>query len=675
MLARRVSLCLSAALTAWLLGLNGANAAQVAYWNFDTNFNATVGGPTYDATPTNGASISGVQSKWGGGAAHFDKVSSQYATTTASPFGTGSFSYSLWYYLDVEATGPTPDRQFSSFGTGGPGDAYTVHFNIDGSTSLPPGNNDDILVFHSLTATGLAAGIVPEIVYPLPNPFDHRAWRNAIGTVTYDSVADTTTLEAFWDGVSVGTSSAPGSPMPTTFVAFGVDRYLADRLWEGYVDDVAVYDHVLTAGEIAALQTGPAVGGPVDPPTSNGRATLWQLPLVFHGNSYVIQSPTGRIAVFDGGSDEGGSGIFGGNGPAVDRTYLTNFLHSLGGHVDDWFISHPHTDHVSVLTDILNSPDLDGLTIDNIYAQLPNESWLEVYEPVNMLPAERAFKAALAARGKSVIRPTAGDQIDLDGLKFQVLSEIDESSGINDPNDFSMVVKLTTPNTSVLFLGDIGPAGGDLLLAGEFRDQLPSDYVQMAHHGNWAVGREFYEEVAAKYALWPAQSWLYDAPPDNQWGYDSWQVRQWMEELGVLENYVMKDGLAEIDLGVVPDPNTMEGDYNGNGTVDATDYTVWRDTLGASVTAGQGADGNSNGTIDAGDYDFWRARFGNTVPGSGSSAVVPEPATVNLALLAISLGLIRLRIKVWDNELHGQRRVIREIVSEIHSANHQTKGW
>ena len=279
-----------------------------------------------------------------------------------------------------------------------------------------------------------------------------------------------------------------------------------------------------------------------------GHATLWQLPLVYHGNSYVIQSPTGRIAVIDGGSDAGGTGIFGGGGPEIDATYLKNFLLARGGHVDDWFISHPHTDHVSILTSILESPTLDGLTIDNIYAQLPSESWLEQYESVNMLPATRAFKAALAARGRSVIQPTLGQEIVLDGLKFQVLTVVDESNDITDPNDYSMVLRLTTPDTSVLFLGDLGLEGGKLLLAGEFGDKLASDYVQMAHHGNWAVGREVYEAVAAKYALWPAQGWLYDAPQGNPEGYDSWKVRQWMEELGVQKNYVMKDGLVQLDL-------------------------------------------------------------------------------------------------------------------------------
>jgi serralysin len=82
----------------------------------------------------------------------------------------------------------------------------------------------------------------------------------------------------------------------------------------------------------------------------------------------------------------------------------------------------------------------------------------------------------------------------------------------------------------------------------------------------------------------------------------------------------------------VPPPS---GDYNGNHTVDAGDYDIWRKTLNNSVSpAGSKADGDSSGTIGPGDYTYWRARFGNAAPGSGSLAggLVPEPATIVLQL-------------------------------------------
>lgn len=82
----------------------------------------------------------------------------------------------------------------------------------------------------------------------------------------------------------------------------------------------------------------------------------------------------------------------------------------------------------------------------------------------------------------------------------------------------------------------------------------------------------------------------------------------------------------------------LAGDYNGNGTVDAADYTVWRDTLG-QVGAGLAADGNASGTIDGGDFDVWRARFGQTAPSAAVAAArstnaVPEPAAIVLMVAA-----------------------------------------
>ncbi|MEX2172272.1 MAG: hypothetical protein WD851_23330 [Pirellulales bacterium] len=86
---------------------------------------------------------------------------------------------------------------------------------------------------------------------------------------------------------------------------------------------------------------------------------------------------------------------------------------------------------------------------------------------------------------------------------------------------------------------------------------------------------------------------------------------------------------------------TLVGDYNNNGTVDAADYTVWRDTLGS--TTNLAADGNGNNVIDAGDYGVWKQNFGRT-SGTGSGGMVPEPtALVLLCATAIALLGFRLR--------------------------------
>ncbi len=89
----------------------------------------------------------------------------------------------------------------------------------------------------------------------------------------------------------------------------------------------------------------------------------------------------------------------------------------------------------------------------------------------------------------------------------------------------------------------------------------------------------------------------------------------------------------------------VAGDYNSNGIVDASDYTVWRDTFGSASDLR--ADGNHDGQVTASDFYYWKSRFGNTA-GGGSSDVgqnVPEPSSVSLALLACCLLTGARRVK------------------------------
>jgi serralysin len=86
----------------------------------------------------------------------------------------------------------------------------------------------------------------------------------------------------------------------------------------------------------------------------------------------------------------------------------------------------------------------------------------------------------------------------------------------------------------------------------------------------------------------------------------------------------------------------LTGDYNHDGVVDATDYTIWRSELG-QTGSGLAADGNGDNKVDAADYTIWQSNFGHTSAGSGSlaSTTVPEPSTAALAVVPLGLLLIR----------------------------------
>jgi hypothetical protein len=88
---------------------------------------------------------------------------------------------------------------------------------------------------------------------------------------------------------------------------------------------------------------------------------------------------------------------------------------------------------------------------------------------------------------------------------------------------------------------------------------------------------------------------------------------------------------------LVSAPGVLLGDYNQDGTINAADYTVYRNRKagigGTTLPNDAGALG-----VTIADYNYWKAHYGETL-GSGSTLLnrsneVPEPAT--LALLAIA---------------------------------------
>ena len=99
------------------------------------------------------------------------------------------------------------------------------------------------------------------------------------------------------------------------------------------------------------------------------------------------------------------------------------------------------------------------------------------------------------------------------------------------------------------------------------------------------------------------------------------------------------------------------GDYNGDGSVNAADYTVWRNNLGANlVLTNENPDAGTPGVVDQEDYLYWKSQFGMGAapapettfrvgsvvfdpaagPGGGAfaAAAVPEPGTGWLLLAA-----------------------------------------
>jgi GH35 family endo-1,4-beta-xylanase len=137
----------------------------------------------------------------------------------------------------------------------------------------------------------------------------------------------------------------------------------------------------------------------------------------------------------------------------------------------------------------------------------------------------------------------------------------------------------------------------------------------------------------------------WDGNPNNGW---TTQLTTMVDENGVINfdgfwgdyeltvdgqtfPFTLSKGVDGYSLVVVP------GDFNGDGTVDAADYVIWRSAHGSSTDLR--ADGNGDGSINDADYAVWRTHFGTTYGDNALSAAVPEPSTP-LLLIATILAVI-----------------------------------
>lgn len=247
--------------------------------------------------------------------------------------------------------------------------------------------------------------------------------------------------------------------------------------------------------------------------------------------SIVMQSTDGSLVVVDGGWP-------------IDSHHLTQVIQRNGGHVSAWFITHPHSDHVGALIEILNNPN-SPITIDRIYYSLADQSWYDAVES-SRSETVRDLREALAKHPAEKLHGDIykGQEIQVGDIHVTVMNN-PYLLGTAPVNNSSVAYKFLLDDTSILILGDLGPEGGQRLLSDLTPQELKSDVVQMSHHGQYGVGREVYAAIDPKVCLWPTPLWLWNN--DSGGGIDSgnWltlETHKWMEDLNVTTHYSIKDG-------------------------------------------------------------------------------------------------------------------------------------
>jgi len=204
---------------------------------------------------------------------------------------------------------------------------------------------------------------------------------------------------------------------------------------------------------------------------------------VGQGDAMLVRFPGGKNWLVDGGGKHGSAFDVGKN--VVVPALLRRGIHR----VDRLVLTHPHHDHYR------------GLAAVAEYFG-PDVMWTNGFEPPEEEQGEwQEFEDRLQAAG--VVSKAVGESeaaIELSGIKIEILYPYRALPEDIEPNDTSLVIKLTYNDVSVLLTGDLEKRGEELLLANG--DDLSATILKVGHHGSdTSSSKEFIEAVRPKIAL------------------------------------------------------------------------------------------------------------------------------------------------------------------------------
>jgi len=208
---------------------------------------------------------------------------------------------------------------------------------------------------------------------------------------------------------------------------------------------------------------------------------------VGQGDAILIKTPYEQNILIDGGPDN------------KVLSELGRHLSFFDKNIDLVILTHPHTDHVIGLVEILRRYKVKKVLLTEVKNNSPPYlAFLEEIKKQN-IEEERADGPFDIALGQ-----------DLDLKVLYPLNDISQRN-FEDLNDSSIVAKLIYKNNSFLFTGDAGEAVEKDLLDNKI--DVAADVLKVGHHGSkYGTTQDFLDAVKPQYAV-------IEVGKDNEFGH------------------------------------------------------------------------------------------------------------------------------------------------------------
>jgi competence protein ComEC len=246
---------------------------------------------------------------------------------------------------------------------------------------------------------------------------------------------------------------------------------------------------------------------------------------VGQGDSAFIRTPEGHQIIIDGGPDSSLLGKIPEVMPFWDRT------------IDLVILSHPESDHMQGLLDLLQSYKADYILWSGVKKTAPEYiEWLKVLEKQKKMGSKILIaKAGQEIKAGNVLIDTIYPLTSLEGQELK-----------SSANDTCVVVKAIYGKESFLFTGDI-----DFKAENEIEDSgenISSDVLKVAHHGSkYSTSDLFLSAVSPRIAT-------IEVGAKNTYGHPTAETLQRLQNFGIKVLRTDKDG----DVKFLSDGNNIQ---------------------------------------------------------------------------------------------------------------------